>query len=79
MGYPARVETRAYVESTQRCNNACAYIRILITTIDKDLNCYGVAKCLLYNRDLTWDRRYTSNGYRRCKECKKGVGEYATG
>jgi hypothetical protein len=75
MSYVETVVTQVFVESSTRCNNACDYI--FIAALPKDPKCYSSATCKLYGEDLVWDKRYNSNGYKRCKQCKQGVVHYA--
>jgi hypothetical protein len=75
MGYIATVVTGVYLASKQRCSNTCFYLHVVCSTSAaeaRDGKAYGVAKCHLFDTDLHWDKRYKTNGYKRCKACKEG-------
>ena len=65
--------TRVYtinIENKDRCNGMCIYLRLQ----PGDRKKKGMAEyngvCQLFDELLTWDKRYTKNGFRRCRACK---------
>jgi hypothetical protein len=77
VGYEYEVYVTVTLETEKRCNNDCVHLSITLLQAPKVSYIHPElsppdrfsATCTLFKQPLTWDKRYKTNGYRRCKEC----------
>lgn len=62
------------IETHERCNNGCEHLVIARSDGPNFTTVYR-GTCSLFQAPVRWDKRFRSNGYKRCMSCKKATKE----